>query len=121
MDANPREHTPEEIVVELAPDQPGSLAKDEVGTGYDVQLQQENLAGLKLVRVYKAVFAPAVFLVMLGWMVFVALIVVWSGMGWWWLSLSVSDTVLTALVAGATVNVIGLFAAVMLHLFPKSG
>ena len=54
---------------------------------------------------------------MVLWMLFVAAIVVVAG--FWPIYFTLSDTVLTTLVAGATVNVIGLFASVLLHLFPR--
>lgn len=79
--------------------------------------QEVELDLLRLLKFHRKYFAPAVFLVMLAWMFFVA-VVVWrtadeSN------SFKLSDSVLTALVAGASVNVIGLFGTVMWSVFPR--
>lgn len=72
---------------------------------------------LTQLRQQRNTYAKAAYAIMALWLLYVATVILMTGLGW----LSLHETALTALVAGSTVNVLGLAGAVMFSLFPKNG
>lgn len=64
---------------------------------------------------FKAFFSPNVFDLIKTWLAFVALIILFTG----WGCLKLSDNVLITLLSTTTIEILGLLAIILRHLFPN--
>lgn len=86
---------------------------------------EEDLVSKKQDREQRKEFAAKIFSLTVGWLVCVVLILLFQG---WGIAFScvetdrfhLSDSVLIALITGASVNIIGLMAIVIRYLFPPT-
>lgn len=79
--------------------------------------EQEILKDSKQNREQRKEYANKIFWLVCGWLVSLVFIVILVGFG----RMQLSDTVLVALISGASLNIIGLMVIVAQYLFPKNG
>lgn len=78
---------------------------------------EEGIADSQQNRAQRKEYAGKIFWLVCAWLAVLTVLVGATGATW----LALSDTVLVALISGASVNIIGLMVIVASYLFPKSG
>lgn len=96
-----------------------NASRDHANNELDREKRQaeELFADIAQNREQRKNYAGKIFWLVCGWLLVLAAIVGCTGLG----VMSLSDTVLVALISGASVNIIGLMVIVANYLFPKNG
>lgn len=80
----------------------------------------EDIEDQKQAREQRKEYAKSVYKLIVWWLVGIGLLLLLAGFGRTFGFFHLPDAVLLAIIGGTTVNVLGLFAIVMRHLFPTS-
>lgn len=83
----------------------------------DKQQAEEQISDSRQNRAQRKEYAGKIFWLVCAWLAMLTLLVGLSGTPY----LRLSDTVLVALISGASINIIGLMVIVANYLFPKNG
>lgn len=94
-------------------------AESQMISGDQDEYLQEQIEDLKHYRELRNKYARCVFVFMCVWAGIMFLILIMKG--WWGQCFTLSDTILTTLVGGTTVSVIGLVGFMMQGLFHSNG
>lgn len=78
----------------------------------------EDIEDQKQAREQRKEYAKSVYKLIVWWLVGIGVLLLLAGFGYIFGFFHLPDSVLLAIIGGTTVNVLGLFAIVMRHLFP---
>ena len=110
---------PEPVAPPIDPKDQALARKVEAGFehAHEEELAKEEIEDRRQDRRERKEYARKIFVLICGWLIGIAVILLCSGFGVF--GFAFSDGVLIALISGTTVNVLGLFIIVANYLFPK--